>query len=301
MHGWILEAVRIVAHIAIPLVALVAGLSAVAFTPRELGRDPWLLVRALVAILVVVPLVAVLLVKLLPLEGPVGAGLLIMAISIGPVMALKRASAGGGDQSLALRLDLVLLVLSIPFLPLAAAVVGAMFGRDVSIGMGAVAAVVVPVQLVPLALGVLIARLWPRVAVRLIKPIAMIANVLFAALAVIVIVAAAKPIISVGATGLLATFLLVAAAIVVGHLLGGPRIEPRIVVATFSALRFPALGLLLATKLPNGRRTVPEILAYLVVSALVVTGYFAGAKLLVRRRGGEVGPVIPRAPTPQAA
>ena len=190
MHGWILAAIKTVAHIAIPLVALAAGLAAAEFRPRDVLREPGLLGRSLLAELVVVPLIAVLLVKLLGVPLRVAGGLLIIAISVGPVMALKRARASGADESFAIVLNLVLLLLAIPYLPIAAAVLGALCGRDVSIGMGAVAGVVLPTQLLPLVVGLLIARFAPRVAERLIKPVTWLGNGLLAALALVLLVLA---------------------------------------------------------------------------------------------------------------
>jgi predicted Na+-dependent transporter len=196
--------------------------------------------------------------------------------------------------------NVILLLVCIPFLPLAVAALGKLFGREVSIGMGAVAGVVVPTQLLPLALGLLIARLRPRLAARLIRPVTMLGNVLLGALALVLIVALAKRIVGVGATGLVAAFLLAAAGVTIGHLFGGRRPQPRLALAAFSALRFPALALLLATKLPAGPRIVPAIFAYLLVSAAVLGLYYAGVRLLARRRGGEAGP-RPVAPEPVAA
>jgi BASS family bile acid:Na+ symporter len=300
MHGWILDAIRTVAHIAIPLVALAAGLSAVSFKPSDVWREPSLLLRSLLAVLVVVPLVALVLVKLLPVTPEVRGGLLTIAVAIGPVMALKRAKAGGGDESFALGLDLSLLLLSIPFVPAAAAALGAMFGRDVSVGVWAVARVVLPLQLLPLLLGVVVAQLWPRMAARFIEPVTVAGNVLLAALAAVLVVALAKRMLGIGAPGLLATLLLAVTSVAVGHLLGGPRPRTRFALAAFSALRFPALALLLATKLPGGARFVPAIFAYLIVSAVVLALYGAAGRFLAKRKGSAEEP-RPIAPAPAAA
>src|SRR4051794_29062095 len=89
--------IRAVAHVAVPLVAFAVGLSAASLEVTWLWRRPARLLRSLLAVLILVPAAAVLLVKAVALPPEVGAGLLIMAVSAGPVAALRKARAGGGE------------------------------------------------------------------------------------------------------------------------------------------------------------------------------------------------------------
>jgi BASS family bile acid:Na+ symporter len=291
--GSMIGAIRALAHIAVPLVAFAVGLSAASSEVTWLWRRPALLARSLLAVLVLVPLAAVLLVKAVPLPPGVGAGLLVMAIAIGPVAGLKRARAGGGHESYALGLNLTLLLISIPFVPLAAAAEAAAFGSKVDIDMASVAKVVVPLQLVPLALGIVVARLWPGFALRIAKPASLIGNVAMGVLGVVLIIALAKPMLGLGMRGLLASVALAAIAVAIGHLLGGPEGRSRFALASFSALRFPALGILLATKTRAPREVIPEVLAYILVSIVVVGLYGLLLRGLAGRRQERQAPLTP--------
>ena len=72
---------------------------------------------ALFAVVVPVPAVAVLLVKLAGLKGVVAAGILLMAISPGAPIALRRAIEAGGNREFAPVLHLAVVVLAIVSVP----------------------------------------------------------------------------------------------------------------------------------------------------------------------------------------
>src|SRR4051794_31960804 len=82
-------------------VAFAVGLSAAGADHRALLRRPRLLLKALLAVLVLVPVIAVLLVKGVQPPAAIGAGLLISSLSIGPVAALKRAKEAGSERDVA--------------------------------------------------------------------------------------------------------------------------------------------------------------------------------------------------------
>ena len=75
-------------------------------------------------------------------------------------------------------------------------------------------------------------------------------------------------------TGVLAACALTTvAALCIGHLLGGPEPATRTSVAIISAARNPGLALLVATLNAAPAQVTATVLAYLVVSALVITPY----------------------------
>jgi bile acid:Na+ symporter, BASS family len=297
--GWMVGAIRTLAHVAVPLLAFAVGLSAATAEVTWLWRRPALLLRSLLAVLVLVPAAAIILVRLLPLPPGVGAGLLIVAISIGPVAALKKAKGGGGHESYALGLDLTLLAVSIVFVPAAAAIIGAAFGRAVAVNVGEVARLVLPLQLLPLAIGIAVARLGPHVAARITRPVTMAANVGFAVLVLVVLLALGKPMLTLGTRGFVVAVALAAAAVAIGHFLGGPEERSRLTLASFGAMRFPALAILLAAAHPARQRVLLEVLAYLIVSALVVSLYGVAMRSLAGRHREE--PAAPTAPVPTEA
>jgi BASS family bile acid:Na+ symporter len=294
MHDLVVPLVRVLARIAVPMVALAVGLDSGEREVAWLWRRPGLLVRSLFVVLLAVPIVAVVLAKVLPLAPAVWVGLVISALSVGPVAALRRARAFAADDNYALSLNVTLMLASIPFIPLAFALVGAAFGHKVSIRLGSIAGVVLLLQLLPLVVGLAVARRWPALAERLGKPITWVGNGLLLVVALLALVVLAKPMLHIGATGFLAVGLLSVVSVALGHLFGGPDDRSRLVLASFGAMRFPALSLLLASTIRDGRQVVPTVLAYFLVTLLVLGVYRAVLRGAPARRPGlPAPPVIP--------
>jgi bile acid:Na+ symporter, BASS family len=268
--SWFAAAVQV----AVAAVAFAVGLSAGSAELTALRRKPRLIGKALVAVLLLVPAIAVLLVKGVQPPTPVAGGILIAALSIGPVAALKRSRKNDPERDVALGLNLVLLLVSVIFVPAAVWLVGLAFGRDFHVGPGAVANTILPLQLVPLFAGIALSRAAPKLAARLERPVTLATNLALAIVAVAIAVVAFDSLVGLGgrAWALIATF--AAMSMLVGHALGGPSPGTRMVVATFSALRFPALGLTIARVAAN-RDVVPVLLAYVLCSVVMLAVYLA--------------------------
>jgi len=180
----------------------------------------------------------------------------------------------------ALDLNLIVLVLSLAFVPIAFAALAAAFHSDVQIGVGAVAKVVLGRALVPLLVGLGAARLSPRFA-SAVGP--WLSKILTVSLLVLVLAALAltwKALAGIGGVGWLACALAALGAIVIGHLMGGSDPGTRGVVAAASVMRFPALALALASLTRQGRHLIPVVIAYVLVGFVLLTAY----GLLMSRR-----------------
>lgn len=268
--SWVAAAI----HAAVAAVAFAVGLSAGSAELSALWRRPRLLSKALLAVLVLVPLIAVLLVKAVQPPPAVAGGLLIAALSIGPVAALKRSRKSDPERGTALGLNLVLLLLSVVFVPMAVWVIGRWFGRDFHLGPGEVANTILPLQLVPLFAGIALGRAAPKLVARVERRLTQLTNLALGVVALAVVVLLFDELVGLGGRAwvLIATF--AAMSMLVGHALGGPAPETRMVVATFSALRFPALGLTIA-RLATNRDVVPVLIAYVLCSVLMISVYLA--------------------------
>jgi BASS family bile acid:Na+ symporter len=289
----VVEIVQAVVKIAVPLVAFSVGLSSASSELKWLWKRPALLARSLIAVMVLVPAAAVVLVRTVELPSEVAAGLLVVAISVGPVAALKKSKARGGDHNYAVGLDVTLLLASLIYVPIAVAIIGGVFGRQLQIGVGEVARVILPLQLLPLIAGLALGRFAPNVAAKIDKPVAVVANVLLAAVALVVVVAMFKPMAAIGGRGLLALMALAITAVLIGELLGGPEEGARPVLASFAAMRFPALAISLASLTAVGPALVPVVVAYLLVSAVILAVYSVATRTQAsapHRRTPEVHP-----------
>lgn len=280
-HG-LLAIFGLLAGIAIPLASFAAGLRTM--DPLWLFSRPRLLGRSLVAILIVVPVLAAILVELLsPGNVYVRAGVMvsILAIGIGPPDIMKRTHAEASSVHYEIGLDVVLLPVAIVFMPLATAVHGAVFGHDLRLSPWEVAKVVLLQVLLPFAAGYAVAKLLPKAVEHIGRYAELFVTVAFAIVDISALIVAWRPLIGLGRAAWLTCAAIALAAILVGHVTGGPTREGKGVLAAYSAIRFPGLALLLVSVTGRRQRLIPVVVAYVITSVVMVGVYRA---VMARRR-----------------
>lgn len=296
MRAVIQDVFQVVLALLIPLASFTTGLQAprVARGETRLWRRPRQMSRDLLAVLVLVPLWVIALVLVLPLSPAARGGLLIatLAVGIGPVASLQRMGPSSPAAREALDLNLIVLLISLAFVPIAVAALAALFHAEVHIGVGTVAKVVLTRALVPLLLGLGAARLWPRFAASVGPRFVKVINVALVILVVAAVAVTWKQLAGVSAVAWFACAAAAVGAIVIGHLLGGPEPGTRAVVAAASVMRFPALALALASVTRQGHRLLPVILAYIIASFIVLAVY----GLVMSRRQREAGAPVRMVP-----
>jgi BASS family bile acid:Na+ symporter len=281
-----------VARAIVALIVFTIGLDAASRRGAALWRRPGLLARSLVAVLVAVPLLTAVLVREVALPPAVGAGLLLVVVAVGPVLAVKRLKGVPADLDFAIGFSVVLLVIGVIWVPVVAKVFAAIFQPAVDVPVAIAAEVLLPTQLLPLVLGIALGHLAPTFATRVERPLRRVTNAVFLACVVAIAVALARPALSLGGRAYVCIAALAIGATAIGHLLGGPRIETRVVLAGFSGARFPMLAFALAEFTTQGARTVaPTVLVYVIFNALALVVY-AG---LLRLRPGH--PPVAAAPS----
>jgi BASS family bile acid:Na+ symporter len=290
MRETLLATLKLLVSIAIPLAAFLTGLRAAEAGHGWLWKRRPLLGRSLLAILVVVPVGTLVLLEILGPPDLVKNGLLvaILAVGIGPATALKRTKSAEERVPYEVGLNIALLVSSIVFLPLAETVHAWIFQHQIRLGPGQVAAVVLPRAVLPMALGVAVARLFPGTVGPVARYGGPLVNVVLLAVLLFALVVGWRAVMGVGIVGWLTSIAVAVMAVAVGHALGGPDRSTRAVLAAYSATRFPALALLLISMVPGGRRLLPTVLVYFLCSAVVVAGYGALLAARERRRHGPL-------------
>jgi BASS family bile acid:Na+ symporter len=268
-----IDILRVLLDVAIPLASFATGLGVGKPGPDTLWRHPAQLARALLAILIVVPLWAFLLLQMLPLSPIARTGLAIsvLAVGIGPVAGMKRLQ--GETARRAFELNVTVLLAAIVYVPLMVSFLAHAYSRHVTVGMAMVAKIVFGRALIPLLIGMWVARRSPAFSSKLRRPIGIGLNLTLALVLVVVLIALWRGLVAVGVSGWLTCFAIAGGAAVIGHLLGGPAAETRGPVAAASAMRFPALALLLAMALPEGKRLAPVVAAYALAALIVVAIY----------------------------
>ena len=238
-------------------------------------RRRMMLAAIVLAVIVPVPAFAVLFVKLLGLTGPVAAGIVLMAISPGAPVALRRTLTAGGRAEFAPALHLAIVLVAVVTVPATLVILDALFEAAFTISPLQVARQVFIAQLLPMGLGVAI-RVWrPVVAARLAPPLTAISNGLLVALLAASLVVFWPSLVATGWTPVAAGVLLTAAALAVGAACAGRDAAARPQGALAAAMRNPGLALYIGAVNQAPAGVLAAVIAYALGATVVVTAYVA--------------------------
>jgi BASS family bile acid:Na+ symporter len=256
------------------------GLQASLQDATYLFRRPGELVRALLAMNVLMPLFAVTLISIFDFNPAVKIALVALSVAPIPPPTPAKMVKSGGTESYAIGLQVAIGSLAIIVVPLAMAIIGQLRHVTLQMSMAPVARVVFISVLIPIGAGILARRLAPAFSERVAKPLTSITTIGLAACIVIIWISAAPAMWSLIGNGTvlaLAAFVLVGLAI--GHFLGGPAPDTRTSLAISTASRHPGVALLLAqANFPAEKLVVAAVLLYLIVSTLVPIPYLLWTK-----------------------
>jgi predicted Na+-dependent transporter len=265
--------------------ALGLGLSA---TELALVRHrPFLLLRALLGTCLLVPLLALLLLKL-PLaagvSAPAGYAIALMAICPSAPLTLRKAHLARGKRELAASLQVAAALLAVVTVPLLAWLFSSVFSVERwAITPGAVFLQVVTAQLLPLAGGIGL-RLWqPAWAQRWEGRFDRLADGLVLLLTVVLLVATLPGVVSFFsrdglALGLMAVMTL--GSLAIGYLLAGRDPIARTTAPLVTSMRNPGLALVFASSHGAQLKDLKvAILAYVLITGLLSLPFVRWRKL----------------------
>ena len=242
---------------------------------RETFRPPYWLVRALIAMYVVVPAAAVCLGLVLDLPRPISVGLLAIAVAPIPPILPRRQLELGGSPGHVFGLLVPVSLFAIVQVPLMVGVIGRVFGREASFSPARVAGVIGVTILAPLAAGLVLRWLAPRGAAHVALWTSRLGTALLALTVMTILVKAGPAMISLArGDAMLAIVVMAVIAIGAGHWMGGSSPPDRVILAFASAMRHPGLALAVATaNLPEEPRMLAAILLYVLVSLVLTSLY----------------------------
>jgi len=258
------------------------GLGIVLREFRWVLQHPGLLLRGLFAVLVAVPVLALVLVRAFDLPRGVEIGIVLMAISPGAPVALRRSLGAGGHRAFAPALQILVATLAVVSMPLSIAALNHLYSGHASLDPREVARQVFIAQLLPLGVGIAVRRLAPELAARCEPWIRRLATLLLVVLLALVMIDIAPMILATRTGAAIAIVSLTALAAMAGHALGGPHHATRTAVGICAAARNPGLALLVATLNSAPTGVVATVFAYLVISALTLVPYVAFSRRLGR-------------------
>ena len=135
-----------------------------------------------------------------------------------------------------------------------------------------VASVVLKTFLLPLGVGMVLRLLFPATTEIIGDPLLKVASITMGICAIIALAAGFHLLLSVGIQSVLAFGLFTLAALLAGHLLGGPDLSSRTALAISCSSRHIGLALLIAVN-ASGEQALSLIAAYLFASAILAMVY----------------------------
>jgi len=275
--------------VSIFLGVLAVGLRVAQADLRYLRDKPSRLIRSVLAINVVLPIAAVMVCKTFSLHPAVMVALVTLAVA--PVGALFSQAmlplVAPGHFAYARGLFFASIVLSVVLTPLAVELIQVIFGGDVHVDPLTVAKVVVGSVLLPLGIGVAIARWWPATN-RWNSAIQTVSSLVLAVCSVALLAVAWSHLGSVIREGTLpAIVVFTLIGLGVGHFLGGPDADDRTVLAFATVSRHPGVAMAVASLTDQPLAPIGVLVA-VIVSEIAVVPY----ELWRKRLRGE--PTAPR-------
>jgi BASS family bile acid:Na+ symporter len=266
-------------NVSIKLIVFSLGLQT---APRDATfhfRQPLVLLRSLVAMVVVMPVFAGLVVHALDLLPPVEITLVVLSVSPVPPILPKREVSAGGLHSHAIGLLVATAVTSIVTVPAAVELFAWALGQPHRMPAITIARIVGTTVLVPLAAGMIVRLVRSPLANRLATPLSRCGFVLLLIGIVPVLFLQGGALLSLIGNGTLAAMTAFAlAGMTTGFLMAGREWTSRIVLSLSTTLRHPGVAMTIAAaNSPNQKLVLPAILLYMIVSMLASSIFLAVA------------------------
>ncbi len=239
-----------------------------------LFHRPGQLLRSLLSMNVVMPLFTAAMVAVFHLHPVVEITLIALAVSPIPPLLPKRALKAGGDAPYTIGLLVAASLFAIFFVPLAVDLLGIAFSSSAKISHTTVMLIVGITTLVPLTIGMLVRLIKLSFAERIMKPIFLCASVLLISVVPILLISMPTVVSMIGNGTLVAIVAFILMGLAVGHLLGGPKLEDRTVLALMTSSRHPGISVAIASTIyPEKNLVIATVLLYLLVNIIISFPY----------------------------
>lgn len=237
-------------------------------------KDTRLVILALVANFVVVPIAAYLITVVLPLDESIEVGLILISMAAGAPFLPKLVQVAKGNTAFSVGLMVLLMVVTIVFLPIVLPLVL----QGVEVNPLDIAQSLVVMMLIPLAIGLFVKARYGDAAEKILPTFASASNIAILALIILGVVLNFEAMIAlVGSLGILAAIIFVAVALGTGYLLGGSDRNIKSVMGLGTGQRNIAAALVVAAQNFDS-----EVVTYILVIAMI-------SFLLLFPAAGELG------------
>jgi len=239
-------------------------------------RDVKLVILALVANFVLVPILAYLILAVIKLDQGLATGLILMATAAGAPFLPKLAQAGKGNMAFSVGLMVLLMIVTIIYMPL----VLPLLLQGVEVNPLEIARSLILMMLIPLAVGLFVKARYESTAESLQPHMSQTSSVAIVILMVTGLILNWQTIIGVIGTGtIVAIVLFLLGALVIGYFMGGKDSGIRSVLGLGTAQRNLSAALVVAAQ---NFSDDPNVLTMILVAGLV-------GLVLLMVVGGELG------------
>jgi len=230
-------------------------------------RNARLVILALVANFVLMPLAALLIARVFRLDQPLGVALLLLGGAAGAPFLPKLAAVAKGDLAFSVGLMVLLMVLTVGYMP----IVMPLLLEGVSIDPMEIARSLVLLMLLPLVIGLAVRASFAAVAARAAPVLNRVSTLSLILMVVLMLVTNLRNIIDLfGTRGVLASIVFLLVGFGLGWLLGGPGRDTRSVLAMGTAQRNIAAALVVGGQNFDEPRVVVMVVVVAIVGLLVL-------------------------------
>jgi len=230
-------------------------------------RDIRLVVLALLANFVLMPLGAFALAKALWLDEQLGVGLLLLGCAAGAPFLPKLAELAKGNLPFAVGAMVLLMVVTVGYLP----VVLPLILPGITVDPANIARSLVLLMLLPLAVGLVLKARYDEVVARMKPWLDWLSNISLILLIMLISAANIDKVFQVfGTRGILAGLLFIAMGFCIGWLLGGTNSETKRVLALGTAQRNIAAALVVGSQSFDDPKVVVMVIVVAIVGLIIL-------------------------------
>ena len=236
-------------------------------------RNTRLVILALVANFVLVPVLAYVILLVIPLEKGLATGLIIMACAAGAPFLPKLAQAAKGNMAFSVGLMTLLMVVTVIYLP----IVLPLLLQGASVSPWAIAQSLILMMLLPLGIGLFVKSRYATLAESLQPHMSQASTIAIMLMLVSLLVLQFSSIVGlIGTGGLVAIIIFLLGAFVIGFLLGGKDAGTKSVMGLGTGQRNLAAAVLVACQNFSDDPNVLIMVLVAGIVGLVILGVVGG-------------------------
>jgi BASS family bile acid:Na+ symporter len=275
MKDIILSILKIIAPLSVALIVFAQGLKISSGEVMNYFKErPWLIVRSLIAVLILVPLVALAVILLLkpPIEVAVGLAILV-SCPPAPLMIKATPKLGKGSAAYMASLHLSLAVLALITVPTILYLISIPLGFHADVNLAKMMMILAKTILIPVILGMVIRSYFPGFADKASPVLDKAGTIGLLILVLVVLVKFFPALLKMDLWSYLVIVVVSAASLAIGHFLGPKDPHERTSLAIESGVRHPALAITIAVSNFTAAKALPVLVPCVLVFIILAMAY----------------------------